>query len=76
MEKIHMVQEIIITLQNLLDDIASLGERIKKYQLINIHCIIPVECSLLHYILYIKSRGIWNVDDQSMSCDKIVLKYL
>lgn len=30
MEKIHMVQEIIITVQNLLDEIASFGERIKK----------------------------------------------
>lgn len=30
MEKIHMVQETIITLQNLLDGIASFGERIKK----------------------------------------------
>ncbi|XP_068170732.1 multiple C2 and transmembrane domain-containing protein 2-like isoform X2 [Antennarius striatus] len=30
MEKIHMVQEIIITLQNLLDEIASVGERIKN----------------------------------------------
>lgn len=29
-EKIHMVQETIITLQNLLDEIASFGERIKK----------------------------------------------
>lgn len=31
MEKIHMVQEIVITVQNLLDEIASFGERIKKY---------------------------------------------
>uniref|UniRef100_H3D2W9 Multiple C2 domains, transmembrane 2b n=1 Tax=Tetraodon nigroviridis TaxID=99883 RepID=H3D2W9_TETNG len=30
MEKIHMVQEIIITVQNLLDTIASFGERIKN----------------------------------------------
>uniref|UniRef100_A0A7N9B170 Multiple C2 and transmembrane domain-containing protein 2-like n=1 Tax=Mastacembelus armatus TaxID=205130 RepID=A0A7N9B170_9TELE len=30
MEKIHMVQETIITLQNLLDEIASFGERIKN----------------------------------------------
>lgn len=30
MEKIHMVQEIIITVQNLLDELASFGERIKK----------------------------------------------
>lgn len=30
MEKIHMVQETIITLQNLLDEIACFGERIKK----------------------------------------------
>lgn len=30
MEKIHMVQDTIITLQNLLDEIASFGERIKK----------------------------------------------
>lgn len=30
MEKIHMVQETIITLQNLLDEIACLGERIKN----------------------------------------------
>lgn len=30
MEKIHMVQDIIITVQNLLGDVASLGERIKN----------------------------------------------
>ncbi|XP_051235108.1 multiple C2 and transmembrane domain-containing protein 2 isoform X2 [Dicentrarchus labrax] len=30
MEKIHMIQETIITLQNLLDEIASFGERIKN----------------------------------------------
>ncbi|XP_023285470.1 multiple C2 and transmembrane domain-containing protein 2 isoform X1 [Seriola lalandi dorsalis] len=30
MEKIHMVQETVITLQNLLDEIASFGERIKN----------------------------------------------
>ncbi|XP_043101743.1 multiple C2 and transmembrane domain-containing protein 2 isoform X3 [Puntigrus tetrazona] len=30
MEKIHMVQEIVITVQNLLDEIASFGERIKN----------------------------------------------
>ena len=30
MEKIHMVQEIVITVQNILDEIASVGERIKK----------------------------------------------
>ncbi|XP_042340112.1 multiple C2 and transmembrane domain-containing protein 2-like isoform X2 [Plectropomus leopardus] len=30
MEKIHMVQDIIITLQNLLEEIASFGERIKN----------------------------------------------
>lgn len=30
MEKIHMVQDTIITLQNLLDEIASFGERVKK----------------------------------------------
>lgn len=30
MDKIHMVQETIITLQNLLDEVASFGERIKK----------------------------------------------
>ncbi|XP_068596423.1 multiple C2 and transmembrane domain-containing protein 2 [Brachionichthys hirsutus] len=30
MEKIHMVQEVIVTVQNLLDGIASLGERIKN----------------------------------------------
>lgn len=30
MEKIHMVQEIVITVQNLLEEIASLGERIKN----------------------------------------------
>ncbi|KAM3625503.1 uncharacterized protein V6R79_013103 [Siganus canaliculatus] len=30
MEKIHMVQEIIVTLQNLLDEIACFGERIKN----------------------------------------------
>lgn len=30
MEKIHMVQDIVITVQNLLEEIASLGERIKK----------------------------------------------
>jgi len=29
-EKFHMVQDTIITLQNLLDGIASFGERIKK----------------------------------------------
>lgn len=31
-DKIHMVQDIIITLQNLLDEVASLGERVKKYE--------------------------------------------
>ncbi|XP_056317045.1 multiple C2 and transmembrane domain-containing protein 2 isoform X4 [Danio aesculapii] len=30
MEKIHMVQDIVITVQNLLEEIASLGERIKN----------------------------------------------
>lgn len=30
MEKIHMVQDTIITVQNVLDEIASFGERIKK----------------------------------------------
>lgn len=30
MEKIHMVQEIVVTVQNLLEEIASLGERIKN----------------------------------------------
>ncbi|TRY86721.1 hypothetical protein DNTS_031469 [Danionella cerebrum] len=30
MEKIHMVQEIVVTVQNLLEEIASFGERIKK----------------------------------------------
>ncbi|XP_067090732.1 multiple C2 and transmembrane domain-containing protein 2 [Osmerus mordax] len=30
MEKIHMVQEIVITVQNILDEIASVGERIKN----------------------------------------------
>ncbi|KAM3870613.1 multiple C2 and transmembrane domain-containing protein 2-like [Diretmus argenteus] len=30
MEKIHMVQEVVITVQNILDDIASMGERIKN----------------------------------------------
>jgi hypothetical protein len=31
MEKIHMVQDTIITVQNFLDEIACFGERIKKY---------------------------------------------
>lgn len=35
MEKIHMVQDIIITVQSLLDEIASFGERIKKYPVVN-----------------------------------------
>lgn len=30
MEKIHMVQETVVMVQNLLDEIASFGERIKK----------------------------------------------
>lgn len=30
MEKIHMVQDTIITVQNVLDEVACFGERIKK----------------------------------------------
>ncbi|EMP35240.1 Multiple C2 and transmembrane domain-containing protein 2 [Chelonia mydas] len=30
-ERIHMVQDIVITVQNILEEIASFGERIKKY---------------------------------------------
>lgn len=37
MEKIHMVQDIIITVQNILDEIANFGERIKKYESIVHH---------------------------------------
>jgi len=31
MDKIHMVQEVVLVVQNLLDEIANIGERIKKY---------------------------------------------
>lgn len=30
MDKIHMVQEVVLVVQNVLDDIANVGERIKK----------------------------------------------
>lgn len=30
MEKIHMVQEIVLTVQSTLDEVASIGERVKK----------------------------------------------
>ncbi len=30
MEKIHMVQEIVLTVQNTLDEVACIGERVKK----------------------------------------------
>lgn len=31
MDKIHMVQEIVLTVQNILEEIANIGERVKKY---------------------------------------------
>lgn len=46
-----MVQDIIITLQNLLDEIASFGERIKKYK------------SIVHHKKFKKSNfGTTNLD--------------
>jgi len=32
MDKIHMVQDTILIVQNVLDEVASFGERIKKYE--------------------------------------------
>lgn len=31
MEKIHMVQEVVLVVQNVLEELANTGERIKKY---------------------------------------------
>lgn len=31
MEKIHMVQEVVLVVQNVLEELANIGERIKKY---------------------------------------------
>ena len=30
MDKIHMVQEVVLTVQSILDEIANIGERVKK----------------------------------------------
>lgn len=31
MDKIHMVQEVVLAVQNVLEEIANIGERVKKY---------------------------------------------
>ena len=31
MDKIHMVQEVVLVVQNVLEEIANIGEQIKKY---------------------------------------------
>ncbi|XP_040005966.1 multiple C2 and transmembrane domain-containing protein 2-like isoform X2 [Xiphias gladius] len=49
MEKIHMVQETIITLQNLLDEIASFGERIKN----TFNCSVPFLSGLASLVFVI-----------------------
>lgn len=38
MEKIHMVQEVVLVVQNVLEELANTGERIKKY--ISLHPLI------------------------------------
>ncbi|XP_078386533.1 multiple C2 and transmembrane domain-containing protein 2-like [Cetorhinus maximus] len=55
MDKIHMVQDIVITVQNILDKAASFGERIKNTFnwsvpfLSNLACIVLVVCTLVLY---------------------------
>lgn len=54
-DKIHMVQDTIITLQNLLDAIASFGERIKKYDSAT-HC--KITQHLNHQTCFITSPNL------------------
>ncbi|KAL2088372.1 hypothetical protein ACEWY4_015271 [Coilia grayii] len=60
MEKIHMVQEIVITVQNLLEEIASFGERIKNTFnwsvpfLSNLAFLVLVTATVLTYVIPVR----------------------
>lgn len=50
MEKIHMVQEVVLVVQNVLEELANTGERIKKYNSLHLLIVFASDCFLTPFV--------------------------
>lgn len=62
MERFHAVQDVIITVQSALDEVACIGERIKKWDVLMISCVCQwCDQGLMYLCLWFFSTFNWTV---------------